>query len=484
MADLGQNWLTMRFIFRILIVFLLASTYVSAQRSIKHEALVSNASSSIHTQSNNLLAAMNFLWQPNQFGYQHVWPEMEFGWRIVVGSAIGIFGAAFGSVGGVGGGGIFVPMLSLIIGFDPKSATAISKCMIMGAAVSTVYYNLKLRHPTLDMPIIDYDLVLIIQPVLMLGISIGVSLNVIFADWMVTVLLIILCIVTSIKAFFKGLDTWKTETRLTEDATKRLEASAGTSADEGADYRPLLGGSITDPQKFTKNPEVGLVTVLENIRWKELGLLTFVWVAYLALQIAKNYTATCSSGYWVLNLLQIPASVGVFLYEAIGLYKGRRVIASKGDDGKNWGVYQLGQWCACGMVAGLVGGLLGIGGGFIMGPLFLELGIPPQVASATATFGMTFSSSMSVVEFYLLNRFPVPYALYFIVVALIAAFIGQYIITKLITITGRASLIIFVLAFTIFVSALSLGGVGLSDMIGKIEHGEYMGLENLCKYNA
>lgn len=53
---------------------------------------------------------------------------MEFGWRIVVGSIIGFFGAAFGSVGGVGGGGIFVPMLSLIIGFDPKSSTAISKC--------------------------------------------------------------------------------------------------------------------------------------------------------------------------------------------------------------------------------------------------------------------------------------------------------------------------------------------------------------------
>lgn len=54
--------------------------------------------------------------------------EMEFGWKIVVGSFIGFCGAAFGSVGGVGGGGIFVPMLTLIIGFDPKSATAISKC--------------------------------------------------------------------------------------------------------------------------------------------------------------------------------------------------------------------------------------------------------------------------------------------------------------------------------------------------------------------
>ncbi|GJV42426.1 hypothetical protein Tco_1420866 [Tanacetum coccineum] len=92
--------------------------------------------------------------------------EMDFGWKIVLGSFIGFCEAAFGSVGEVGGGGIFVPMVTLIIGFDPKSATAISKS-------STVSYNLKLRHPTLlDMPIIDYDLALLIQPILMLGISI------------------------------------------------------------------------------------------------------------------------------------------------------------------------------------------------------------------------------------------------------------------------------------------------------------------------
>nr|GEY80783.1 hydroxyphenylpyruvate reductase-like [Tanacetum cinerariifolium] len=41
-------------------------------------------------------------------------------------SFIGFGGATFGSVGEVRGGGIFVP--TLIIGFDPKSAIAISKC--------------------------------------------------------------------------------------------------------------------------------------------------------------------------------------------------------------------------------------------------------------------------------------------------------------------------------------------------------------------
>ncbi|CAL8122814.1 unnamed protein product [Prunus armeniaca] len=56
----------------------------------------------------------------------------------------------------------------------------------------TVYFNLRLRHPTLDMPLIDYDLAFLFQPMIMLGISIGVAFNVMFADWMVTVLLIIL----------------------------------------------------------------------------------------------------------------------------------------------------------------------------------------------------------------------------------------------------------------------------------------------------
>jgi len=48
-------------------------------------------------------------------------------------------------------------------------------------------------------------------------------------------------------------------------------------------------------------------------------------------------------------------------------------------------------------------------------------------------------------------------AMYFIVVAAISAIVGQHIVRKLIDILGRASIIIFVLAITIFVSAVSLG---------------------------
>ncbi|MBA0552067.1 hypothetical protein Golob_022909, partial [Gossypium lobatum] len=261
-----------------------------------------------------------------------------FCWQIVVGSVLGFLGAAFGSVGGVGGGGIFVPMLALIIGFDPKSSTAISKCMITGAAAATVCYNIRQRHPTLELPLIDYDLALLFQPMLVLGISIGVGFNVIFADWMITVLLIIVFI--------------------------------------------ELNGELTQHEVTTESKEgKPKVSLIENICWKELGLLVVVWILILALQIAKNYSTTCSVEYWVLNFLQIPVTVGVSSYEAVFLYKGRRKIASKGDAVANWRVHKLVIYCGFGVLAGVLGGMLGLGGGFILGPLFLEMGIPPQVTS-------------------------------------------------------------------------------------------------------
>lgn len=54
---------------------------------------------------------------------------------------------------------------------------------------------------------------------------------------------------------------------------------------------------------------------------------------------------------------------------------------SNGEVATNWKVHQLVLYCFFGILAGVVGGLLGLGGGFILGPLFLELGIPPQVPS-------------------------------------------------------------------------------------------------------
>ncbi|XP_020414881.1 uncharacterized protein LOC18784042 [Prunus persica] len=439
----------------------------------------------------------------SHLGYKHVWPDIRFGGKIAVGTMIAFVGAAFGSVGGVGGGGSFIPMLTLIIGFDQKSSIAVSKCMITGTATATVMYNLRRRHPTLDLPIIDYDLALLFQPVLVLGISIGVSLNVVLSDWMITILLFIVLLGVSTKSFFKGVETWKRET-ITKKAGFKLffvpqvdcicctSNPSNTSqlvslflehfalANEDVEDKYIPGGPSNGTLTETKEPERTAVSVLDNVRWKELGVIVAVWIIILALQIVKNYVTKCSLTYWLVELSQIPVAVGVTSYQAVKLYKGRRVIASKGEETTKWPLYKLVFYCACGTAAGMLGGLLGLGGAFMLGPMFLEMGIPPQVSSATATFAMTFSSSMSVVEYYLLNRFPVPYALYFAAVTTVSAIAGQHVAGKVIKKLGRASLIIFILAFTVFVSSLMLGGIGIKNMIKNIEHKDSLGFQNIC----
>lgn len=66
--------------------------------------------------------------------------------------------------------------------------------MIMGASASSVWYNLRVPHPTKEVPILDYDLALLFQPMLMLGITVGVTLSVVFPYWLITVLIITLFI--------------------------------------------------------------------------------------------------------------------------------------------------------------------------------------------------------------------------------------------------------------------------------------------------
>ncbi|TYI97684.1 hypothetical protein E1A91_D01G160200v1 [Gossypium mustelinum] len=424
-------------------------------------------------QSSNLLESPY-----NLSTTEKVWPALELNWRLVMATVIGFLGSACGTVGGVGGGGIFVPMLTLIVGFDTKSAAAISKCMIMGASASSVWYNLRVPHPTKEVPIIDYDLALLFQPMLMLGITVGVALSVVFPYWLITVLIIILFLGTSSRSFYRGIEMWKEETILNKELTKPQESFVNSRGELLIDteYEPLV----------PKEEKSKLQILCFNLRWKRLLVLATVWVLFTVIQVIKNDVVPCTTLYWVLFCLQFPIATLVFGYEATKLYKEHKKRMSTGNAETvcgasiQWSPLNIAFCALCGILGGTVGGLLGSGGGFILGPLLLEIGVIPQVASATATFVMMFSSSLSVVEFYLLKRFPMPYALYLMGVSILAGFWGQYFVRKLITILRRASLIVFILSGVIFASALTMGVIGIERSIRMIHNHEFMGFLDFC----
>ncbi|KAK7345446.1 hypothetical protein VNO77_16050 [Canavalia gladiata] len=428
--------------------------------------------------NNNNIA---YLLKSHGSGTQKVWPDLEPSWRLVLATVIGFLGSACGTVGGVGGGGIFVPMLNLLLGFDTKSAAALSKCMIMGASASSVWYNLRVPHPTKEVPILDYDLALLFQPMLMLGITVGVTLSVVFPYWLITVLIIILFIGTSSRSFFKGIEMWKEETLHKKEMAKQQETLVNSCNED----KTVIIDTKHEPL-ISKEEKSTIEILCLNLRWKRILILIVVWVSFLLVQVIKNDAKACSAWYWVLFGLQFPISLLVFGYEAVKLYKEHKKRMSTGkleyicEASIEWTAMHIAFCALCGIVGGIVGGLLGSGGGFVLGPLFLEIGVIPQVASATATFVMMFSSSLSVVEFYLLKRFPIPYALYLTAVSILAGFWGQFFVRRLIKFLGRASIIVFILSGVIFASALTMGVVGIETSIQMINNHEFMGFLGFC----
>lgn len=85
------------------------------------------------------------------------------GWD-VTGVGLACIGLMIAAAGGIGGGGILVPLFILVLGFDPKHAIPLSNITIFGGAITNTVLNLSKRHPDADRPLVDWDLILVMEP--------------------------------------------------------------------------------------------------------------------------------------------------------------------------------------------------------------------------------------------------------------------------------------------------------------------------------
>lgn len=85
------------------------------------------------------------------------------------GSIAVTLGLLVAASGGIGGGGILVPLFILIFGFGPKYAVALSNFCILGSSITNMILNIPKRHPFVDRPLVDWDLILVMEPLTMAG---------------------------------------------------------------------------------------------------------------------------------------------------------------------------------------------------------------------------------------------------------------------------------------------------------------------------
>lgn len=99
--------------------------------------------------------------------------------------------------GGLGGGGIYVPVFFLVAGLEGHEAIPLSQVAILGGSLANLANYVPKIHPKIpERSLIDYGAVLLFTPMLLIGTTIGVILNEMFPDWLRIILLVLLLLYT------------------------------------------------------------------------------------------------------------------------------------------------------------------------------------------------------------------------------------------------------------------------------------------------
>ena len=81
------------------------------------------------------------------------------------------------NVGGLSGGFLKVPFLMDLLNYPQNTATLYTYPLTFGGGLANFFLLVPQRHPLLDRPVVDYNMVLILLPCVVVGTTLGVISN-------------------------------------------------------------------------------------------------------------------------------------------------------------------------------------------------------------------------------------------------------------------------------------------------------------------
>ncbi|GIL90547.1 hypothetical protein Vretimale_17505 [Volvox reticuliferus] len=286
---------------------------------------------------------------------------------------------------------------------------------------------------------------------------------------------------------------------------------AAAASHPGPQLRDQGSKSATEGGLFASH-----LAALRRIPLVPVVALAVAWGVYFGLQFLRSRVLRCSPLWWALAggqaLGMFGLSLGALLVAATpaaasanpsaavaasttlpkgaGAAAAAAVLSSaKPSLPRDWPRQQLAVVlrapvavlaATCG--AGLAGGLLGLGGGMVMGPLLLHLGLHPQVTAATSGAMVLFSSSAALAQFALMGRLNTAYAVVFGAASAAASVVGSQLLSRAVKRSGRPSVVVLALAAVLASGAACVAASGLRTALGEDDDGggKPGGLAALC----
>lgn len=390
--------------------------------------------------------------------------------RETIGLGLSAFFLMIAAGGGIGGGGILVPVYILVMGMPLKVAVPMASITIFGGAISNFYLNFTKRHPFADRPLIDWDLILMMEPLTIAGALVGSFMNIVLPAWVISVMLVILLTMTGLRSMQKGIKVYNKE-------SKEIALAANNPSEPAKNGYGAVPNSDDFSSQVNENGLQGgegksdLERVLEEeaqVPYKKIAVIVTIFTCVSTLTLLKGgngfnpLSVDCGTGlYWLLTIAILPVVLAVNVWARGNLVRRFHLKEAIGYEYAEGDV----QWneratiiypsiCA---IAGLAAGLFGIGGGIVKGPLMLEMNVLPAVASASSATMILFTTGAASLSYYLFGSLNADYGVVLFGIGLVCTLIGQIVINALVRRYKRSSYIIFSISAVVLASAFCMG---------------------------
>jgi uncharacterized membrane protein YfcA len=433
-----------------------------------------------------------------------------------LGFGCAVIGLMVAAGGGIGGGGILVPIYILVMGFTPKHAIPLSNVTVFGGAIANTLLNNRKRHPLADRPLVDWDLILVMEPLTIAGALMGALLNKVLPETFLTILLVVLLSFTAQNSLTKAFKMYRKETKafleqagLREDGTQLSEltrmAHETDDGDEEEAEDTLLehmeaedDGEENDADDddevkrkvlLQKDQAAQYKLELQDILEEEkvapklnIVILVTMFVVVMVMNLLKGGGAfpspigiKCgSTSFWMANLFMlawivlISFFVRAYLVRQYEIKKRCNYPYVEGDiewTSRSTIIYP----CIC-CLAGFMAGMFGVGGGIVKGPLMLAMNVHPAVSSGTSATMILFTSFTATTSFVVFGLLLPDYAVVCLIVGFVATLVGQLGLSYLMRKSQRNSYIAFSIGGVVFLSAILMTIQSLLSMASGEKH--------------
>ena len=262
-------------------------------------------------------------------------------------------------------------------------------------------------------------------------------------DWLLVISLVILLAQTTYTTLLKAKQQYEKESQAIE---KLRKSALTTTIDEEVELSEKVGlldsGMAEGDHENVSNEPPELRSLLEEERitpTDKVAILTIMVLVTCGLNMLKGGGGSfqsplgikCgSSSYWAVTALTLSWVLGISFWMRSVLISKWRMKSRLGyrytAGDVEWNETNTLVYPALCFFAGFFAGMFGVGGGIVKGPLMLQMGVHPLVASGTVAVMIMFTSVAATAMFVAFGTLTWDYAWFLFIVGLVTTSIGQF----------------------------------------------------------